>query len=292
MAKKEVTKDLTTVKGLLSDERYVKRFSEILNRNPAGFFSSIINITQSSDMLKNADPNSIIGSALVAATLNLPIDKNLGFAWIVPYNVNIGTKQKPEYVSKAQFQMGWKGFVQLAFRTGQYKKINAVPVYENQLKDKNVIFNSLTEELNVDFTKQGEGSPIGYACYFQLVNGFEKIAYWPKEKVERHGKKYSKTYSSSTSSWVTSFDEMALKTVIKNTLAKWGILSVEMQKAQMADQSIVKETETDEIEFEYVDNDQGEIKEVSEQKADEKIFGTGTPKEQKQMSFDDTPEGE
>jgi recombination protein RecT len=210
------------VKSLLANVGYKKRFEEILGKKAAGFMSSLINLTNSDVNLSKADANSVIASAVVAATLDLPVDKNLGFAWILPYG------------TRAQFQLGYKGYIQLALRTGQYKNINVIEIYKGQLID----FNPLTEELKLDFSKKESNEVIGYAAYIKLVNGFEKTAYKPKEDVTAHAKRFSKTFNNGP--WKTDFDAMAKKTVLKNTLSKWGILSIEMQTAIQADQAVIK----------------------------------------------------
>ncbi|RAP04757.1 hypothetical protein HS9_01889 [Bacillus velezensis] len=161
---------------------------------------------------------SVISSAMVAATLDLPIDKNLGYAWIVPYG------------GKAQFQLGYKGYIQLALRTGQYKSINCIPIHEGELQK----WNPLTEEVEIDFEKRESDAVIGYAAYFELINGFRKTVYWTKAQVEKHKKKFSK----SDFGWKNDWDAMALKTVLKAVLSKWGILSVEMQKAVIEEDEI------------------------------------------------------
>jgi recombination protein RecT len=174
--------------------------------------------------------------------LDLPIDKNLGFAWIVPYG------------SRAQFQLGYKGFVQLALRTGQYKNINVIEVKEGQLK----AFNPLTEELELDFNEKESEKVIGYAAYFKLSNGFEKTVYWSIEKVKAHAKRFSKTFNNGP--WKTDFDEMAKKTVLKNTLRRWGILSIEMQTAFKTDQAAINDFKNPQNpSVDYVDSPDYEI---------------------------------
>jgi recombination protein RecT len=244
-----------TLKSILGSESIKNRFNELLGKKAPGFISSIINVSQSNKLLAKADPKSIISSAVVAASLDLPIDKNLGFAWIVPYG------------NQAQFQMGYKGFIQLSLRTGQYHKLNVIEVHSNQFKS----FNRMTEELDCDFSIEGNGTIVGYVCYFKLVNGFEKTVYWTIEKVKLHGKRYSKSFTSGP--WVTDFDEMAKKTVLKNALSKWGIMSIEMQKATISDQAVINYEETEYTEsVEYVDNytDAEIVKEEQKQGLDEK----------------------
>lgn len=214
-----------------------EKFEKLLGKKAQGFISSVLQIVNGNKLLQNADPMTVYNAAATAAVLDLPIDPNLGFAWIVPYK------------GKAQFQMGWKGFVQLALRTGQYKAINVTEVYENQFKS----FNRLTEELDANFNLDGEGDVVGYASYFKLNNGMEKLTYWSRNEIEKHAKKYSQSYGKgSMSPWndKEQFHAMAKKTVLKNMISKWGIMSIEMQAAHLADQSVQKE----EGSYDYVDN--------------------------------------
>jgi recombination protein RecT len=193
---------------------------------------------------------------MMAAALDLPINPNLGFAYIIPYDVSVknadGSWGK---VTQPQFQIGYKGLNQLAIRSGQYDKINAIPVYKNQFKS----YNALTEELDCDFGIEGKGEVAGYVAYFKLHSGFQKTVYWSKEKVVQHATKYSQAFKSEKGKtpWKdeTQMDGMGCKTVLKNLLTKWGILSVQMQKAILADQAVVKgDVTTEEATFEYVDN--------------------------------------
>ena len=239
------------LKGLLATPTMQKRFEEVLKNRAPQFASSILNLVNNDAYLRKCEPTSIVGAAMVAATMDLPIDKNLGYAWIVPYfDKNRGGQA-------AQFQIGYKGLIQLALRTGQYKAINAVAIHEGEL----VEWNPLTEELKIDFTKKSSEVVIGYAGYFELLNGFRKSVYWTKAQIENHRGKFSK----SGNTWKTEFDAMALKTVIKNMLSKWGILSIEMQTAYKTDENEVREVkeggEVDviDIDFTDVDTETGEI---------------------------------
>lgn len=224
-----------TVKNIFEREDVKKKITEMVGRNSTGFISSVLQVSTNNALLAKAEPMSIYNCAMMAAALNLSINPNLGHAYIVPYG------------NQAQFQIGWKGLVQLAQRSGQYKAINVVEVYENQFKS----FNTLTEELDADFNVEGEGNVVGYVAYFGLLNGFEKTSYWSIAKVMKHGAKYSKTYNNPRGVWKSDFDAMAKKTVLKNTLSKWGVLSVEMNMAVQADQGVVKDAET--MDVEYVD---------------------------------------
>lgn len=252
------------IKQLLDMDVYKKRINEIMGKKAAPFMASIVNVSNLPG-LKEADPNSIISSAIVAATLDLPIDQNLGFAHIVPYN----TKEGNSYVKKAQFQMGYRGYIQLAMRTGQYKTINAIEIYKGEIKRVNRLTGEI--EFNEDEDLIDRDTVVGYMAYFKLLNGFEKTLYMAKEEMERHAKKYSQSYSSQkkwvvdSSLWSTDFDGMAIKTVIKRLLSKYGILSVEMQNAITNDQAVMN----NEGNPEYIDN---QVREEISQNANKKTI--------------------
>ena len=225
------TNQLQNTKQFFSSDVIKGKFEELLGKKAQGFLTSVLQIINSSSLLASADQNSLYMAAATAATLDLPIQPSLGFAYIVPYK------------GQAQFQIGWKGLVQLAQRTGQYKSINVIEVYENQFKS----YNGLTEVIEADWTVEGKGEIVGYCAFFSLLNGFEKTSYWTKEKVVKHASKYSQAYKSERgiSPWKDKdqFHEMAKKTVLKNTLSKYGPMSIEMQKAVTFDQGVVEDIE-------------------------------------------------
>ena len=230
------TQDQST-KSLFQHKSIQERFEKLLGKKAQGFISSVLQTVNSNKLLQKASPATVLNAAATAASLDLPINQNLGFAYIVPYK------------GQAQFQMGWKGYVQLAMRTGQYKAINVIEVYKNQFQS----FNRMTEELEADFSQEGQGEPIGYAAYLKTINGFEKTVYWTKETVIKHAKKYSQSYGKgSFSPWndKDQFHEMAKKTVLKNAISKWGIMSIEIQTATLADQAV----QTEEGDYDYIDN--------------------------------------
>lgn len=229
-----------SLRKLLSQDSIKNRFNEIMGERANAFITSILNTVTQTKELQKVEPNSVVMAAAVAATLDLPINKDLGFAWIIPYG------------GKAQFQIGYKGLIQLCLRTGQYDKINVIQVCEGQLKS----FDPLTEEVEFDFSTQSS-KVIGYVAYFKLVNGFSKTVYWDIDKIEKHAKKFSKSYKKTSGIWFDEFDAMAKKTVLKNTLSKWGIMSIDMQTALKTDQAIIKDLETDE--YEYIDNEKAKL---------------------------------
>jgi recombination protein RecT len=228
-----------TVKSLLAMDSVKKRFEETLKDRAPQFMTSLLSVVNNSDLLKKVDPMSVIQSAMIAASLNLPIDPNLGQAYIVPYK------------GQATFQVGYRGYIQMALKTGQYKNINVIEIYEGEF----VKFDRLTEELELDFANKKSNVVVGYAAYFELINGFKKTVYWTKEQIVNHKNKFSK----SEYVWRDNFDAMAQKTVLKNMLSKWGILSIEMQRAFTTDENEIKEVkETGEIdvvdvEFEIIE---------------------------------------
>jgi recombination protein RecT len=232
-----------TAKGLLTSPSVQAKFTEVIGKKSTQFITSVLQIVNNNKLLANADPQSILNAAMTAATLDLPINNNLGFAYIVPYG------------SAAQFQMGWRGFVQLAQRTGLYKTISVAAIYDGQL-----VSNDPLKGCEFDFSVVGVGKPIGYAAYFKLLSGYEATLYMSHSEVEAHGKKYSKTYSSGP--WKDNFEAMAKKTCLKLLLSRFAPLSVEIQMAVTLDQSKVN----NDLQPEYIDNQDAEIVEVDKER--------------------------
>lgn len=200
-----------TLQGLLGTEQVKNRFEELLGKKAPGFVSSLLAVVNNNKLLAKAEPKTVISAGAMAAALDLPINQNLGFAYIVPYG------------NQAQFQMGYKGYIQLAMRTGQYKNINADVVYEGEIKN----VNRFTGEF--EFGERTSDTVVGYMAYFKLTNGFEKYLYMTLEEMQAHAKRYSKNYKGGTDKWgLTDFHTMAIKTVLKRLLSKYGILSIEM----------------------------------------------------------------
>lgn len=216
------------IKHLMKSETIKHRFEEVLHDKAPQFMASITNLVNSSQQLQDVDQTSVISSALVAATLDLPIDQNLGYAWVVPFKDRNRGFQK-----FAQFQLGYKGYIQLALRTGQYKRINATEVYEGEIQN----WDRLTE--TYDRGDRVSDNVVGYLGYFELTNGFQKTVYWTKDEMEAHRIKFNKsrTPKALTGVWKDNYDAMATKTVIRNLLSKWGILSIDMQTAVSKDET-------------------------------------------------------
>lgn len=235
-----------TVKSLFNRDDVKKKFQELLGKRSSSFITSVLQIVSSNDLLLKADPASIYHSAAVAATLDLPLNNNLGFAYIVPFN----QKQKDgTYKQVAQFQLGYKGFIQLAQRSGQFKTISAAPIFEGQLVEENPLTGFL-----FDFKAKKSDKIIGYAAYFELLNGFQKTIYLTTAQLKDHGVKYSQTFKKGFGLWKDDFDAMAIKTVLKLLLAKFAPLSIEMQRAVVVDQSVINNEEGTEVT--YLDNEE------------------------------------
>jgi len=244
-----------SVKNLFARDEVRQKFQSMLGKRATGFITSVLQIVSSNELLAEADPYSVYHSAAVAATLDLPLNNSLGFAYIVPYNLSVKDENGKYLKDKkcvAQFQMGYKGFIQLAQRTGMYQTLAAAPIFEGQIVEENPLTGFV-----FDFKAKKSDKVIGYASYFKLLNGFEKTFYLTVEELVKHGKEYSKTFQRGKGLWVDKFDSMALKTVIKLLLSKWAPLSVDIQKAIVLDQAIINND--DGTDFTYADNEPSEI---------------------------------
>lgn len=241
----------TTVKSFFEQENVKEKFKQMLGKKSVGFVTSVLQIAASNDLLKNADPMSIFNAACVAATLDLPLNNNLGFAYIVPYNLSYQDDNDGQWKKKvvAQFQLGYKGFIQLAQRSGQFKTIAATAITKGQLISENPLLG-----YEFDFTKGSNDIVVGYASYFKLLNGFEKVLFMRIEDLNKHGGKYSQSFNNSKGLWKTDFDAMATKTVIKLLLSKFAPLSIEMQRAVIVDQALINNEDGSDVS--YIDNDQ------------------------------------
>ena len=240
--------DPKSIKAYVSDAKIRQKFEEVLGKKTQGFLASVMQVANQ-PQLKNAVPATVINAAMMAATLDLPINNNLGFAYIVPYKRKFkdATGRWTES-NEAQFQMGYKGFIQLAQRSGQFSRIAATPVYQGQLVSANPLLG-----YEFDWTIPNQGEAIGYVAFFKLLNGFTAELYMSKDDVLKHAGKYSQSFKYG-GVWKDNFEAMALKTVTKLLLSKQAPLSIEMQTAQLADQSIVRDVETSD--FDYIDHNE------------------------------------
>lgn len=236
------------------------------------FMSSVISVANGNPQLRKAEPMSIIGAAMVAATMQLQVIPTLGQCYIIPYG------------SKAQFQVGYLGLLQLCQRSGQFKKILAAPVHEGEY----ISGDEFDEDYVFDKKQRKSDKIVGYMAKFELLNGFTKVAYWDVERVKAHATKFSQAYRSGyTSPWKSDFDAMAQKTVLKSIL-KYAPKSIEMQNAVTFDQAVVnvnssdiKDLDIDAFAPEYIDNLESEKKENIAAKAAETAVANAAKKEAK-----------
>lgn len=251
--------------AILDGEKMRSRFDELLGKRAPQFISSVVSLVNADQNMQMAfyeTPMSVVQAALKAATFDLPVDQNLGYAYIVPF------KNKGKMT--ANFILGWKGMHQLALRTGSYKTINVVDIREGELKS----YNRLTEEVDIRFEEdedKREALPIiGYVGYYRLVNGAEKTIYMTVKQIENHEKRFRKgDYMGK--GWREDFDAMARKTVYRKLIGKWGVMSIDYQSRedgmslanQMQEEYNLPQSEGDapfvEGEYTEVDEDTGEV---------------------------------
>jgi len=213
---------IDNLKATLNLPSVQEQFRNALKGNAPLFIASIISLFSNESSLKKCDPSKVIAEALKAAVLKLPIENSLGYAYIVPYG-DVPT-----------FTIGWKGYVQLAQRTGRYRRLNAGFIYDGMEVKEDILTGDLriTGEATSDNIK-------GFFAYFELINGFSKAEYWSKKKAIAHGKRYSPSYSYPKSTWQTNPDAMCLKSVVISLIKKWGIMSSEMVGAVSSDAELM-----------------------------------------------------
>ena len=228
-----------TVAQFLGSVNVKKYIEGVLKERAGQFVTSLVSMANLTPGLRDCNPESLMYCGMKAASLNLPLDNNLGFAYAVPYG------------KEAQFQIGYRGFVQLGQRTGQYQSMNVINIHKGELISWDPFTEILELEINQDQVYKANLEVIGYAAVFTLINGFKKVSYWPIARVEAHAKRFSKAYNNGP--WKTDFHAMARKTVLKEMLSKWGPLSTEMAEAVKFDQAVVKHDESGTEYPEYVD---------------------------------------
>lgn len=236
--------------------------SVVGDKDAQAFISSVVSAVQTNPNLAECTNNSILSAALLGHSLKLPQSPQLGYFFLVPYDntkkvVNPQTGRKEDVrVKEAVFQISYKGMVQLALRSGQYRKISAVSIKEGELVSVNPITEEYVFNPMLDYKARAAAPTIGYYAFIEMTSGFRKEMYWSKELMEAHAAKYSKSYRSdkkygtSRSFWSTDFDEMAYKTLLRQLISKFGVMSIELQNAYSADMAVVDSDNGPE----YVDN--------------------------------------
>ena len=238
----------------VAQEAVSANIQQVLKEKTGQFIASVTSLVNSNEKLKECDQGSVLRACLTAASLDLPINQSLGFAYVIPYS------------GQAQFQLGYKGFIQLAQRSGQFHTINVSDVRDGEIEE----LDRLTGEIKFKWRESYERDKtpiIGYVAFFELINGFEKMLYMTNEQLKAHGVKFSKSYKSGYGLWKDEFDTMAKKTVLKLLLSKYAPMTIDMQTAQLSDQAIVKENG-----FEYMDNQPVDHEEVSQAKENLRVF--------------------
>jgi recombination protein RecT len=230
-------KQLMTVKSLLERQDIQAKFKNILNNKANGFMANLSVLVNNSDALKKCDPLTVVSAAVISASLDLPLDPNLGFAAVIPFG------------DKASFQIMTKGYVQLAQRSGQFKKIDYCSVHKGDT-DEDII-----KRLKSVLKNKPNTEVIGYASYFELTNGYESYLYMSVDDLKKHGVRYSQTFKQGRGLWKDDFEKMCEKTVLKLLLKKFAPLSIEMQKGVIYDQGVTKDIESEYPDVEYVDNE-------------------------------------
>ena len=225
------------IKAYMNGQGVQRKLEELLGERKDVFLTSALQVVNGNKALQNASPESIFGAVVTAATLNLPINDNLGFAYIVPFK------------GQASFQMGYKGFVQLAQRSGQFKRINACKTYSGDTEQ------SVYERLTAFLPKEPKGEVTGYIAYFQLLNGFEAHLAMTNKEMAAHAGQYSQSFKKGYGVWKDNFEAMAQKTVLKLLLSKQAPLSIvpTLADAVQADQAIIRDV-NGQPSYEYTDN--------------------------------------
>lgn len=221
----------------IKDENVGKRINELLKDRAPQFTTTLMAALNSNKALNSCEPQSVLTAALTAASMDLPINQNLGFAYLIPYKNKDG--------DVCQFQMGYKGFIQLAQRSGYYKTINATEVREGEIAKIDRLSGEIEFEWIEDEKEREKAKIIGYVAYLKLLNGFEKSLYWSVEKCKAHATRFSKSFKYGGGLWKDDFESMAIKTVLKQLISKYGPLNTQLQEAITKDQT---------INGEYIDN--------------------------------------
>ena len=243
------------------------------------FISSIISAVNANPSLQECTNQSILSGALLGESLKLSPSPQLGNYYLVPF------KDNKQGVTVAQFQLGYKGYIQLAIRSGMYKKLNVLAIKEGEL----VRFDPLNEEIEVNLIEDEEArenaSTIGYYAMFEYTNGFKKALYWSKAKMEAHALKYSMGYRAKKgfTFWEKDFDAMAYKTMLRQLISKWGVMSIEMQTAIDSDMAVIHADGTKD----YVETEDAVIDVPSQEVAKEEEKTAAKKEEPKAQSAED-----
>lgn len=246
------------IAGFLAQEAIKQNVESVVGiKDSQRFISSVVSAVQTNPQLSDCTNASILSAALLGHSLNLPQSPQIGMFYMVPFKnkkkvKDANGKETTVEVNEATFQLSYRGMLQLAMRSGQYKLMNVTDIREGELVSYNPIEDVYEFKVETDIAKREKLPIIGYYSFFEMVNGFRKGIYWSKEQVDAHAKRYSASYRNgwSSSLWKTDFDAMAKKTMLRQLISKWGIMSVDMERAYEGDQAVIREDGTPD----YIDN--------------------------------------
>lgn len=244
------------IAGFLAQEAIKANVESVVGvKDSQRFISSVVSAVQTNPTLSECTNASILSAALLGHSLNLPQSPQIGMFYMVPFKNKKKVKDSNGReitidVTEATFQLSYRGMLQLAMRSGQYKAMNVTDIREGELVAYNPIEDAYEFKPETDYAKRSALKIVGYYAFFEMTNGFKKGVYWSKEQVDEHAKRYSATYRKGFGLWSTDFDAMAKKTLLRQLISKWGIMSVEMEKAYDGDQAVIREDGTPD----YIDN--------------------------------------
>lgn len=253
-----VEKKMTFSTFITSDAIKNKVNQMVAGRDGAKFITSLISLVSNNPMLAECDHSTILSSALLGESLKLSPSPQLGQYYMVPFNDNKNGRKV------AQFQIGYKGYIQLAMRSGQYRDLDVIEVREGEYKGKDAFTGKPRIEFIENDNERLKLPIIGYFSYFELLNGFRKSLYWTKERMEQHALTYSQAYKTdvkkgwNNSFWSKDFDAMAFKTMLRQLISKWGIMSIEFQNAITHDMGVIDENGN----ANFVDSENEDIQET------------------------------
>ncbi len=248
-----------TFTDYIVQEKITKKIYDLVGgKNSQRFITAIVSAVTSNSELSNCRFDTIIAGALLGESLQLSPSPQLGHYYLVPYNIKRKDAKGQEFWEKvAQFQLGYKGYIQLAIRSNFYRDIDVLEIKEGEYLGRDQNTGKHRFKFISNYEERESKATIGYLAYFEYLNGFTKHIYWTKNDMEKHALKYSKAYKSDKenktyfSFWTTKFDDMAFKTMIRQLISRWGIMSIDLQKAIERDMAVIEENEN----YEYVDND-------------------------------------
>lgn len=251
-----------TIKQYIEQPKVKERVEQLLKNRASQFIITLSSMVNSNEKLAACEPTSLFTAALTIVALDLPVNNNLGYAWIIPY------KDNSTGLTHAQAQIGYKAFIQLAMRSQEFKTLNVTDVRDGEYQGINRLTGEIRFAWNDDELERAKLKVVGYVAYFQLKNGFEKTLYMSTEEIKTHAMRYSANFKKyNTGLWKDDFDAMAKKTVIKLLLSRFAPLSTDMQKAVEIDQSVLTDDNT-----KYIDNQKQTAQDISKDKETQRVI--------------------